>query len=308
MKKLLLLLFGLTSLSCCKRTHESLRPDTDHIVESSLNGFSEVDTKTRVSNFASNTNATHANTQVWISLTLLKKMSDLLTDDATNGAVVPNGIRIYFSSTSSVAASAPSDDQIIVVSTYKSGVNELGVQVNTDYFEHSKSFVDAINVLISQGDPHYKIFHDSDHSNGAILFDPCNNCDITHPCIVTSGHDIKHSVARKLVKHFSDVGPTVTAVWFDINMLNNLVSEMPNENDDGIRIYFARNIDTTGADQNKEEFVIATTQLESGTGNHKDYFDCRSPITPPIPPSKNNFASQENGEICPSNCDGVSKP
>jgi hypothetical protein len=84
-------------------------------------------------------------------------------------------------------------------------------------------------------------------------------------------------------------------------MIRNLVKEMKDvtEKDDGIRIYFARN--TAGAEKDKEEFVIVTTQLVAGV--HKDYFDC---IQPPHTGDKGN--GQDNGELCPDHCDGVTEP
>jgi hypothetical protein len=144
-----------------------------------------------------------------------------------------------------------------------------------------------------------------------MLYGICN-CDITKRCLTQSTHDIKRSVAETMVQSFKGSPFNVKSEWFDIKMLENLLTEMHDEQDDGIRIYFARGVTNIGrpVDIGKARFVVTTTRSVPNTNIHKDFFDCSHPplATTIKDRIKPGGPSQDNGELCPSNCDGVTLP
>ncbi|MBS1520139.1 MAG: hypothetical protein JST50_04020 [Bacteroidetes bacterium] len=307
MKKILTLISVITLITGFSHKTSAQTPSSDPIVESTLTGTSQTQAKIDVQDFAStyitsNPVSLHLNTQIWISEPVLEAIKNLLVNESKTGIVKPDGVRIYFASTPPTSSTIR-EDALVVVSTYFSGIimqDTAHVKVHTDYFEHSKKVIDSISMLVSRNG--IKITHYSDTTNGALLYKICN-CDIQQPCIVTSGHDIKRSRGEALVQHFQGMPCNAYSEWFDIDMISNLVKEMkdPSENDDGIRIYYARNDIRSGPNKDETEFVIVTTQSINGIS--KDYFDCKH-----VPFEGKKTPGQDNGEQCPNNCAGTSMP
>jgi hypothetical protein len=303
-----------TGISNQKKLAESSWDST--IVEESLNGVSQANSKTMVQNAVSIIDSTPANTQIWFSRATVDSVYSLLRADSS-GAVKPDGIRIYFSSVAPTATSPLHyNNGVVVVSTYKSGViyqNHIHVAIHTDYFEHSQNAG-----LFKLGSIGGIISHDSDTSNGALLYKVCN-CDTIKPCADTSDHDIKRSLGEKMVQAFYGKPFNAKSEWFDIAMLRYLVKEIDSENDEGIRIYFARGVPGIGKpeDKDKARFVIVTTRPAinplTNAAIHKDYFDCIHRVLSTIKvrsikSGKMGGGTTDNGELCPTNCSGTNLP
>jgi len=290
-------------------------------VSEALNGFSQSAADQMVKNTISENDSTPANTEVWFSKRVVDSVFSLLQQDSlafkldsTSGIKQPDGIRIYFGSTTPTATvPLHYNNNIIVVSTYFNGVDTLGphnfVEKHHDYFSHPQTAglfsLDSVGGVVT---------NDHDTSNGALLYIKCN-CDTIKPCITTSDHDILRSIGEKMVQSFPGEPIAAIGEWFDIGMLRNLVQEMNDENDDGIRIYFARGVSgiNQAVDVGKGRFVIVTTKQSknplTNAAIHKDYFDCVHPITVSVrAPGKPAGPGQNNGELCPNNCNGATLP
>jgi hypothetical protein len=285
------------------------------IVEESLNGILQPIANTMVQNAVSTIDNSPANTQIWFSLHTLRRVDSLLRSDSA-GVVKPDGIRIYFSSTAPTTANPLHyNNGIVVVSTYKSGVvlnGDFPIVVHTDYFEHLASdslfklSPDSIGGIAT---------HDNDTTNGSMLYYSCNCKTIS--CLTSSDHYITRSEGEQLVQAFYSKPKPFSArsEWFDIGMLNALIAEMQKNHDDGIRIYFARGVAkiSNPDDEGKARFVIVTTRLFTDPATnksiHKDYFGCDQAAA--ILASKlveKRKGGSDNGELCPTNCYGVTQP
>ena len=139
---------------------------------------------------------------------------------------------------------------------------------------------------------------------GAVLYKKCKKPGIS--CTV-SPHDITRAQAEDMVQHFGKAVYKTKSEWFDIAMVDSLRKAMDTGKSDGIRIYFSRNVE--GADttiSNKEAVIWVTTKgMTYGTKKiHKDSFDCgKSSLG-----KDKGGDPQDNGELCPTHCNGVTLP
>jgi hypothetical protein len=316
MKKLLIIATVLLTISCKHKPaiQDPVPVTGDPIAEYSVNGAKQADSKSYVQAFHdhwySSSASGHKNTQIWVRTDVLTAIVALLDYEALHGIVKPDGVRIYFSGISESSM----EDNLLIVSTYYSGdepgPNGTTIKIHTDYFEHSQSKIQNINTVIAANGA-TAIYHDDNDTNGALLFNTCN-CDNPTPCSISTGHEILRSKAENMVKHFKGYSCQTKSEWFDLTMLDKLIQILNKEGDDGIRIYFARNLgDIDPTDKDKAEFIITTTKsfTPSGSTNsiHQDNFDC-SQMAFSEGKKKLKGPGQDNGELCPSHCDGTSLP
>ncbi|MGZ3929195.1 MAG: hypothetical protein ACXVJG_19705, partial [Mucilaginibacter sp.] len=122
-------------------------------------------------------------------------------------------------------------------------------------------------------------------------------------------------VGEKMVQAFYGKPFNAKSEWFDIAMLQYLVGEMNDEQDDGIRVYFARGAAGVSKpdDIDKARFVIVTTRPAvnplTHAPIHKDYFDCIHPVlVAAVNKGTKKQGVNDNGELCPTNCNGTTLP
>ncbi|MBB5397383.1 hypothetical protein [Mucilaginibacter sp. AK015] len=233
-----------------------------------LNGLSLTKADVYVSDFINNPSVYKSATSIWFSKAYVNTIKKMLEKEGADG------IRIYF-------AKHSNGHNIAIVST-----REIGT-THQDYFEHSDPFLktpDAIGVV------NYTT------GNGATLYDRSPNCPINDNCNASYDHYLSCSEAAARVKNFTNDKFVTTSEWFDIGLLDNLCKELDStDGADGIRIYYARN---TNPRKNTHGFVITTTKTSgSNSGIHEDYYTCSS-----------RFRDLDNGEQCPTNCNGVTWP
>jgi hypothetical protein len=268
-----------------------------------LNGFSQVDAQTMVTEFCDNTKkyANPTYTEFLVTITEVTSMLNLLNKEVTSPVTVqtangpkqvsPDGIRIYFANDIGTGTSVSSND-VVIVSTYQgdwyTASNGDKVRQHVDYFVHSNT-----SGLIG------KITHDTDSKNGAGLFDPCTNCSSVGCAgrITDQNHDISQYDGTKMVANFNSQAINSRAAWFNLDQLKQVLTDMNTYNEDGLRIYFARHYKT--GDQYKGECSFVVIPTKKGI----DYYGCSKTtfrlfegfLSPP----------NDNGELCPIYCTGL---
>ncbi|HZY36619.1 MAG TPA: hypothetical protein VFE53_08220 [Mucilaginibacter sp.] len=332
-----LLLMAASFKASCK--NPTRLTDTNTVIaEKSLNGIPYAAANKMIQAAqVTNVDPTPANTQIWFSKQVITAVYNLLMHEDSVGIVKPDGIRVYFASGDTTnAAPTHFNNGIVVVSTYRSGVIQIDanhrVNIHTDYFEHD---VNSALFNIRSDSLSGLITHDNDATSGSMLYNTCN-CDSLDTCVTSSNHFIKRSDGEALVHAFQGQAFKAKSEWFDINMLINLYYEMQCSDEDGIRIYFARGTarESNLADVGKARFVIVTTEPKTNSINnalvpiHKDRFDCYCTIKPTATLSqkavllafgkkaaavkqiknKKNGGGNDNGELCPNNCNGQHSP
>lgn len=277
---------------------------------STLNGLTESQANARITFCVGTADNGPKNTQVWFRKEIVEAWYTLLQADIQNG-IKPDGIRIYIGrSLPSSSSPLHYNNGIVVVSTKYNGftIDSTGkrIAIHADYLTHPKNAA-----LFLMSNTIGEVRHDSDSTSGSLLYNTCN-CD--GPACTTTDHDITRSQAEKMVQHFHRIpifrrGPINSkAEWFGMDMIEELHKEMQDTKCDGVRIYFARGVDT-GYTKRKAKFVFVTTTSQNNGSIHKDYFDCskhQRPLINKIMPF--DGGGMDNGELCPDHCDGLAFP
>ncbi len=209
-----------------------------------------------------------------------------------------DGIRIYFGSDPKIFSSV----SILLVSTFHSDK----IDHHYDYYTHSDT--SGLIKLKLNGEPGVL----ATLSTGAALYSTCDtckddtNCDYNH-----NPHYLKRHVAEKMVQNYGKYTPVkqTYAEFFDLKMLQAFLKD---PKCDGIRIYFAQHLPTDSVYPSRICFVITTTQKYSGSQTiYTDYFDCKTLQAyfmdykkryPNTWYEKPLYPGQDNGELCPDNC------
>jgi hypothetical protein len=109
--------------------------------------------------------------------------------------------------------------------------------------------------------------------------------------------------ANAVARNFKKTTINTNSEWFQLDLLKylhfQLNSAPSNVVADGVRIYFAKNglNVKNNIKKNRHAFIIVTTQLINGS--HYDNYQCYPPKEP---------FTNDNGEECPNNCNGVTLP
>jgi hypothetical protein len=274
-------------------------------INESLNGILQADADTMVKIAQDSAESIPPNTQIWFSKQILDSLYKLLSLDSL-GAHNPDGIRIYFSSAVATRAT-PIQYGIVVTSTYFSGIDSSNLPnktiIHTDYFTHTKTAG-----LFQLPNVTGVVSHYNDATDGDSLYTNCG-CPLHDSCLASSDHYITKSTATEMVHAFIGKPLNAKCEWFDIKLLGSLVKEMDDKNENGIRLYFSRGTVNTVAiqDVGKARFVIVTTKIgNSSTGI--DYFGCDRSLSASVKKRFKVEGGNNNGELCPDNCDGVTVP
>jgi hypothetical protein len=306
MKKSVFVVLASLIIISFKVPHASMitRQTSPKNIVATLNGFTYAQANDSVTYCVSTKDNTPKNTQVWFRREIVEAWYKLLKADIAWGTT-PDGIRIYISRPQATSQNPIHyNNRIVVVSTFSKDtvINNEKITMHKDYYNHADT--DALFKLTSING---KASHDKNANNGALLFNTCH-CD-TKLCD-PSNHAILRSEAEKMVHHFHSIpifrngSINSRAEWFELSVIKTLVDDMKIGNDDGIRIYFARGVvhDYT---QRKAKFIIVTTKHDSSNTIQVDDFDCNHPafMMPTL-----YSDGQDNGELCPTNCYGLTLP
>jgi hypothetical protein len=217
---------------------------------------------------------------------------------------VTDGIRIYFTSDGNATITThPIKTSIALVSTKDNGKSGEDLSScpsgrrHLDYYEHSANAILYTAITsFEQNCP------GGPSCPGASLYN-CTSCSGLPSCSATP-HDIPLPIAIKMVADFHDHPINTNGEWFDLGLFEILDKETRHN---GIRIYFATNPQSSySALSQRDAFIITTTEDPNNTGINTDYYDCNTAIAykelyqnkyshPRTPP-------QDNGELCPKNC------
>ena len=149
---------------------------------------------------------------------------------------------------------------------------------------------------------------------GALLYQRNSPCPQgPDPCPPTP-HYITCSKAYSMVNNYGIDEINASSEWFDKDIIQTLIKALKNQNGDGIRIYYAKQLLASPTDTApRHGFVLITTRLIDNN-IHEDYFDCIT-LSLKNKANKNKFkkgflfnGGTDNGEECPTNCSGVSWP
>jgi hypothetical protein len=295
----------------------------------SLNGYPEATAKTMIAPFLGNRIGSQAPemASVWFDRNILLAMDALLDSEVAKRRT--DGIRIYFAYTNTHQAT------IVIVSTQDTGIpNQKSLEndnYHEDYYNHSSAATLYNNMQIPiLGDVCY-----GSSCDGAALYTPSNDID-TCVYTATNPHYLPKAQCAAMVLGFVAQKENVNSSgeWFDLKLIDAFAKEI---NDkpfiDGIRIYFGRYASDHEFYPNKDAFVIVPTETipnSNPTISRQDYFDCymandyfltqknetRVRKLKHLKSKKRHFklfhfefktnpagGGQDNGELCPDNCD-----
>jgi|GEM_PF-2433648 len=310
MKKLLLglvLISGMIASSCHKKGTTSKQKlqnlkDSSKLsnVRVTLTGIPYVEADTMVSRFRKNRTSSDPITAIWLSKDWVDAVADLLEEEP-----IADGFRIYF------AKRQDGKNTVVIVSTMDDGPDnsESGAD-HLDYFSHSMQFSSAIAKL--------PFIEDYTGDPGATLFtSPPTTC--ATGCFPGAiNNNIKCDEAFNAVQNLKkDPLINTNSEWFPIDLISSLRDELDyaadtlNKPVDGIRIYFAKNIEsaTNQKHKNRHSFIVVTTQKVRNVPR-VDYYTCYNPNNPghKFASDTSKFTTTDNGEQCLNNCNGATLP
>ncbi|MCC8424457.1 hypothetical protein [Mucilaginibacter sp. UR6-11] len=227
---------------------------------------------------------------------------------------VADGIRIYYISDLRVKTGRLVNS-VALISTQHNGhdCQVTSCAKHKDYYNHAKNddlFKDTIAIRGRVSKKPAVIV-----ANGEITYNICvRNCNVPS-CDPRSIHYITRRQAHMMLNQFRGRSITTKSEWFDLNLFRDFVND---KTVDGLRIYFARHpIERDTTTSGKDAFILVPTRSATFLGKqiHEDYLNCETTnnffknFT-----RKNQFrrgsrdlrpvgGGQDNGELCPSNCD-----
>jgi hypothetical protein len=248
--------------------------------------------------------STKTRTNIWFSKASILKVDSLLHAELKvqkgNGLIdTTDGIRIYFAR--DLTGGNKNKNNLIIVSTRYAGVdNATQKNIHEDYFYHKDPFLSAADT---------KGRYDHGQKNrGTLGYEdlyPTYSCPAGASCI-EDGHYIDCGKARAWINNLNTTAPSkVTSEWFELSFIDMIKEELnTTPNADGIRVYFGKRTDN--ADQC---VLIVNTKVTSDYGAATDDFDCQQTVNARHEMVKRSpFIVHDNGEECPTNCQGVTWP
>jgi len=316
MKKMLLIFGIITIIMSCNSTNKNSNTGsstkdtvntkkTGGLVYKTLNGVDQIQALAMIEKFDTTCYQKQklSSLNFWFSRAVINDIVNLIKDDSVrqiNAAHHVDGIRVYFASDIAV----PSNISILLVTTVDS-TSSATDSLHHDYYCHADS-----ELLFSDTGIAGTVYKPG-QSKGANLY-KANVLGIFDDLTCNFGkhpHYIRRAMAHKMVVAFGNDIVNSRGEWFPKDLFEDMTNS---QRCDGMRIYFAKHPpkgNTTTAFNNRDAFVIATTQEDkTNKFNHNDYFDCTtfeqsvkkhapSPFVYRI-----NVAGQDNGSLCPNNC------
>ncbi|TWJ01476.1 hypothetical protein JN11_01627 [Mucilaginibacter frigoritolerans] len=228
-------------------------------------------------------------TCVWFTAAALDSMYQTLL--RTNA----DGIRFYFARTIENHKYT-----VVAVSTKYGGIDSVTKRkIHADFFE-----VDTINV-----DAKGKLGLTTP-AQGALLYSKISPCPSTPDTCPKLFHYITCNEGYKMVNYYGSDPINVTSSWYEITLIEALVKSLKTYHGDGLRIYYARHLNphrVTPTDTiHRHGFALITTAATNKI--HVDYYGCLDSIPVPGHPHRFFTGGADNGEECPTNCNGITWP
>lgn len=298
MKQLTLLIFiGIIIMSCNLSTKNKSNATAAQsgVVQESLDGIDSARAVRWIAAFEKDAASYKLTTlNFLIKKDTLQKMVNLLVSEKADG------MRIYFVGD----PKNPAAITILLVSTRDSSL----AGYHHDYYTHSDT------APLIELNLHGFTGYTEAQSPGALLYTNCVKCEGDTSCdFANNPHYLTRVVAEGMVQSYNKPAPDGTqqtyAEWYDLDMLSAFVAD---PNCDGIRVYFARHLKNVGDPQYvyRACFVITNTENKTNNNIYKDYFSCTTLNSYFIKSEKQHpnwytiprSPGQDNGELCPNNC------
>jgi hypothetical protein len=306
--------FAIRKIHLSQLTESRTEKLTWNPTDITLNGIPADAADGMVTDFTDDNTSTDKWTTIWLSKPWVDAMSALLDKEQSDAGSNSYGFRFYF------AKKANGKNTIIIVSTGDG---------QEDYFEHTSAFLDDLKANPS----HIALYIKENYNGngnagdpGERFYDDSFNCSgISTPCIFTIGNNIDCEVAHGAVKYFRDHPDhpgnsqkiSTTSEWFPLSLLDGLEEELQTPatstvKPDGVRIYFARDQTT-----HRHFFILVPTQANLQiNGSHIDNYDCfgnnsaikKNAIVNHNDIRPNYISPNDNGELCPTHCQGATLP
>lgn len=308
MKKLLLLAGVVMLLASCagnknedatdsvsKSAADSITTTTaaPAVVKKSLNGIDSLTAVQWIDNFykSMNTNSKPTPTSYFLNKDLVTRIVKILVDEGAGKK--PDGVRIYFAKKSA----ADTDVLLILVSTVDSTTAGGIKNRHHDYYSHSSksALFDTIPTPTFKPTDFKIEGKRKGYDTGALLYTACPTCQDRHPSCATvnSPGAIRRRYAESMANSFGGGVFNTRAVWFPIKTFARMAAE---KDFSGLRIYLSNYPDATYGHLNRTTIVMTTVD-STGT----DYFYC-DPEKKVMPLDKPDGDPENNGELCPANC------
>ncbi len=322
----------LLSLSICTTLYAGAQTR----VWKSLNGYTLQESKDMIKPFNPTGRQKPLVTCVWFDRTTILNMVTLLNTEAKKGRHT-DGIRIYF------AKVGNNYTVVIVSTYDTATHNPMSPEQDSfhdDYWDHDSTDLFKMNPSVLHGEPCYGT---DNCKTQALLYQNLNNSDTCkwyadNPHYLSQA-DCRNMVYA-FTQQKTNIN--TKGEWFDLKLLNAFADLLKKTNNtDGVRIYFAKHVsqnDTQYPDYyDQNAFVIVPTQTIPNSNpviSKQDLFDCsmanydpsasvtrlkmhikkRPGHAPDTTYSRFKFryqhfvranggGGQDNGELCPTNCD-----
>jgi len=218
---------------------------------------------------------------------------------------ITDGIRIYFACDKS-ANQYPLQTTILLISTKDNGPSTdptcWSKRLHKNYFEHT------IDVQTLKD---YKVCHDGVKCGGDRLYKFCFPCLSDPFCKLPGNHHMDKAKARWMVKSFEVHYHSINtkSEWFDLGVFENISTSARAK---GMRFYFGTHLkNKKDSLRLRDALIVTPTEYNKRAKTDDDYFDCKETKTYWLDYFKHyhkylysySSQAQDNGELCPSNCD-----
>jgi hypothetical protein len=276
--------------------HSKAKVEPPALIYSTLNGMDAIKAAGLMQNFENMRNYDYrpTMTNVWFDSKTVQLIDNLLVNEGADG------IRVYVVNDMSTNT-PPFKNSILLVSTKTCTYDPTK---HTDYYEHSSA-----DPLFNSTTPITGEVHHDNCNGGAVLYTICGGqCPGNTSCVPGNMHYISRTTGEQMVKLYGNHSINIVSEWYDRGLFDAFAAD---GNYSGIRIYFSTRVNNGSKYSGKDSFVITTTVLGSDGKTQVDDFTCKTNN-----PFFNGFkkknksgkigkfttSGQDNGELCPDNC------
>lgn len=313
MKKILcVLILAITAtVGCIEKTDKNtadnnveklmVLPTCQTTIKETLNGIDSTTAANMISEFGKNVYKKQKLKKLnfWFKKSVVVDILTVIKAEKSAGIKV-DGIRIYFVGD----PKNPTNKSILLVTTTGSGIDSLP---HKDYYSHC-----ADAALFSNQDRFGQYF-DSTSADARLYTIQNGNEDDLNCAFGTHPNYILRDSAKNMVKRFGNANINTKAEWLPTQVFQDIADDVVS---DGMRIYYAGHSAKPNKQNNKnrDAFVIVTTKPDpKNSSNHIDFFYCtksaeklnnKMSAAPKVPFKINSVltAAQDNGGLCPNNC------
>ncbi len=204
-----------------------------------------------------------------------------------------DGIRFYLGKSSATDAAT-----VLLPITTKAGT---GADKHIDYYDHDAGLFDTARVVTLR-------VNTKGTDPGAVLYEKCPTCpDLEKGCTLTKG-SLPRSYAEKMIQGFDGRNMNTDAIWLPLDLFKNMAKE---KSFNGIRVYFGTYPDGKYTPPGQPSYAGRNTLVLTYVDRDgMDDFNC-NPMRVAAKSSDVNALDgggsagppQNNGGLCPNNCD-----